>query len=913
MQWRFKCPLAFPHRRLFFARFLRHAQSPPLCVSHAVIGPCSVYSIPWKSLSILLSTKNKLNQMGTEERDWVDVANDLICKCHINLRIQRLTECDASVFVALYEAILGEKVPDYIAAPKSQEDDIHNVQSVIDSLALDYLQISLSHITGENIVRGDKDSIRNLLEIFDGLLEYLTEQLSEEEELQNGELNGTVHPAEAQDKEEKMSQISSTHSTAQSSKYSLHSWNGGESESTAELIRLGDSARTFTTKQEGALHSQTLPSVISTEKAPNDLDPPAAQPPQQLETVHSAIPLQPPKQTTPHRVGRPPSSPPPAEDNGGHAEGTNKQNGQSPKCNGVQTNGIHTSAESEQSVQSLKETQPEAPKAQVEGGSEGARRVLFPTQPDVLLLSLPREHIQKEDVHTHARAEEVQSDEERLHSSDSSSGRRRGYRSRRLAEESEDPLSRRSQKNRQAEQELHEMSENLARRLEELDLMLKRALGETADDSKPADEDKHSHHSDSVMECRRVPRPADKASVDRPPHTRSLSPSPPPVRHSSQSMLEGAPFTHTRQHTARRRHDKLRHIQDQHRKGQMVAEAYEAELKNLDEQQKVDLAIERLRAQEAEREYREAINKEASRSLKSYNHRSKSTLSSKSPHSKAAAPMRPRAQTRKTAPLRVKENELLPALLDDFPPLQFSPHALSRMWKQQLRQVDQLSALDNQHKHTRKHTNQLEEAQKRHDLLMDILRKEQEHNRRLKDFRERIQQQRSSQNKLREQRQQVARARKYHSDYHVQLRARLLRARTREERMFRQVFEEGLELQKAQLREQRAHAKEQRREHVRKHKDEIEAMENYYKDQFSMLAERLALERQEIQVRKKAQEKALHKMKRELRSKMEREISELQKIIVQDDEEDYFRELEVERLRRRVQMASFQYGTSCTY
>lgn len=33
----------------------------------------------------------------------------------------------------------------------------------------------------------------------------------------------------------------------------------------------------------------------------------------------------------------------------------------------------------------------------------------------------------------------------------------------------------------------------------------------------------------------------------------------------------------------------------------MVAEAYEAELKNLDEQQRIDLAIERLRAQEAVR------------------------------------------------------------------------------------------------------------------------------------------------------------------------------------------------------------------------------------------------------------------------------------------------------------------------
>lgn len=33
--------------------------------------------------------------------------------------------------------------------------------------------------SGENIVKGDKESIKNLLEIFDGLLEYLTEHISE--------------------------------------------------------------------------------------------------------------------------------------------------------------------------------------------------------------------------------------------------------------------------------------------------------------------------------------------------------------------------------------------------------------------------------------------------------------------------------------------------------------------------------------------------------------------------------------------------------------------------------------------------------------------------------------------------------------------------------------------------------------
>lgn len=52
-----------------------------------------------------------------------------------------------------------------------------------------------------------------------------------------------------------------------------------------------------------------------------------------------------------------------------------------------------------------------------------------------------------------------------------------------------------------------------------------------------------------------------------------------------------------------------------------------------------------------------------------------------------------------------------------------------------------------------------------------------------RDFKERIQQQKSTQNRLKEQRQQIARAKKYHGDYHVQLRARMMRARTKEERV----------------------------------------------------------------------------------------------------------------------------------
>uniref|UniRef100_A0A674NXB9 Centrosomal protein of 95 kDa-like n=1 Tax=Takifugu rubripes TaxID=31033 RepID=A0A674NXB9_TAKRU len=160
--------------------------------------------------------------MGTQEgeRDWIDVANNLLRQCHTNPRVRKLTDCDADVFIALYENILGEKVPDYIAAAGSQEDDIHNVQSVIDSLSLDYLQISLSHITGENVIRGDKDSIKNLLEIFDGLLEYLKEEMIEES--QNDGIAALRNSTVTEEPEQSSSSIGESLVHASSNSPSIH-------------------------------------------------------------------------------------------------------------------------------------------------------------------------------------------------------------------------------------------------------------------------------------------------------------------------------------------------------------------------------------------------------------------------------------------------------------------------------------------------------------------------------------------------------------------------------------------------------------------------------------------------------------------------------------------------------------------
>lgn len=40
--------------------------------------------------------------------------------------------------------------------------------------------LSVCSSAGENVVRGHRESVKNLLEIFEGLLEYLMEEMSEE-------------------------------------------------------------------------------------------------------------------------------------------------------------------------------------------------------------------------------------------------------------------------------------------------------------------------------------------------------------------------------------------------------------------------------------------------------------------------------------------------------------------------------------------------------------------------------------------------------------------------------------------------------------------------------------------------------------------------------------------------------------
>lgn len=259
--------------------------------------------------------------------------------------------------------------------------------------------------------------------------------------------------------------------------------------------------------------------------------------------------------------------------------------------------------------------------------------------------------------------------------------------------------------------------------------------------------------------------------------------------------------------------------------------------------------------------------------------------------------------------VKVNEHSLLPLMLEQFPFLYVSGQTLSKMWKQQIAQVEQLKKdAYGENRSKKKLQDEAEEALRRHDLLTALVRKEYEHNRRLQDFKDRIHRQKLTQSKIKENRQQTVRARKYFDDYRVQLRAKMMRMRTREEMIFKKLFEEGLQIQKQRLRDLRNYAKEKRDEQKRQHQNELDSMENYYKDQFSLLAEAISQERQELKAREKSQAQTLHKVKRELRSKMEKEIQQLQYMITQNDDDAFFRELEAECFRSRLHLASFQYS-----
>ncbi|KAH3893206.1 hypothetical protein DPMN_017350 [Dreissena polymorpha] len=122
-----------------------------------------------------------------EDRAILNKVNSLLSQLHVDRQVGSVEEIGAGVFVTLFEGLCGEQLTGIVRSADTREDEVHNCQVVIDSLAGDVLHTSLTHIAGADIIDGSREAISNLLEIFSGLLEYMLNKIDSDISTDNDE------------------------------------------------------------------------------------------------------------------------------------------------------------------------------------------------------------------------------------------------------------------------------------------------------------------------------------------------------------------------------------------------------------------------------------------------------------------------------------------------------------------------------------------------------------------------------------------------------------------------------------------------------------------------------------------------------------------------------------------------------
>ncbi len=188
---------------------------------------------------------------------------------------------------------------------------------------------------------------------------------------------------------------------------------------------------------------------------------------------------------------------------------------------------------------------------------------------------------------------------------------------------------------------------------------------------------------------------------------------------------------------------------------------------------------------------------------------------------------------------------------------------------------------------------------------MDIMRKDLQHMQRMEDMKRKVEAENSMKARAREQRFQNARLKRYFEEFRLQQRAKMLKQTTGEEMVFKRLFNESLKIQKERLLELRRYAKEKAELSSRQQLDQIASIENFYKNRFDLLEEKVRAEKAGAEVREKAQHRVLCGMKSEVKGKLEADIRDLQEQMARDKDHVYWREMDAKRVQAEMYKASY--------
>ena len=148
----------------------------------------------------------------------------------------------------------------------------------------------------------------------------------------------------------------------------------------------------------------------------------------------------------------------------------------------------------------------------------------------------------------------------------------------------------------------------------------------------------------------------------------------------------------------------------------------------------------------------------------------------------------------------------------------------------------------------------LKDTFRKQELLMSIMRKELDHLKRMEDQKRKVLVENSMKAKVREQRFQAAKVKRYLDEFKTQQRAKLLKQQTSEELVFKKLFNESLKIQKERMLDLKKYAKEKNEFNLRQQVNQIESIENFYKNKFQMLNEKMREEKEGGLVQERAQQ-----------------------------------------------------------
>ncbi|XP_076810131.1 centrosomal protein of 95 kDa-like [Clavelina lepadiformis] len=839
------------------------------------------------------------------DQDVVRLSNAVVLKCNLGININEASQCTSDFILVLYHAIMGEFPAGVLTDCTTTESQEHNITCVVDTLSNDYLHVDLSHISPSCFVEGDPATVYNLLEILDGLLEFMLDQISsnadsgDEADVDSDQFSVQSNLLKQQNLESDTSVC-----TADLINYDVTPHKFSEVEEGEQFVPLPRSFSPASSKDEWeelrpSLNEITEHTLNSTDLSRNavvsdrtesliNLDDDIEPRPMLIESLkHPAD-----AGSTQRILNDLTNSLSKSLGLGSTYKIPDKPEPDvildtSVKGSGMSVSDVTSERSHDGSVKStsviledkeqLSEEDNQTPTSQISEGLDVADGIPRPTLGD------------------------QNSRNNALRSTYTTNG---SYVPERQHGESDSGIL-------PPNRDWEALLENLQKTVEESKKVRKKYFVTPHKDGSTTVDDT----GESVNETEQAHVDSTGSSTDA--LGESYGESLRMKQKQKNVRFEDTVSTQTAEELKNFK-DVLRKEKElQDIKNQVLSSSYRDHLDEVEEVERRKIKPLVDRADSTERFLRGAIIQQQKRAQRSQLGKQSSmkkdlaaaakwkswqtTNVQKTPNSR----MRP-IKKKIQGNMVIGEHDLLPALIAEFPGLELSSTALNNAWRKQFQQIERLTRSESNHmRQKRNNEKQLQEAHHKHELLTEIMRREHEHNQRVRDSKDRASNKREAQRNMKDRRQQSARVRRYYRDYQLQMRSRMLKRRTREEKLFKNLFEEGLSIQRSRLNDLRCYARDKRNEQQRRQRDEIESMENYYKDQFAILAETLEKEKTDLRIRDKSQTKLLRQMKSGLREKMEREVRDLQERIVRDDEDIYFREMEADRIRRQLQLATY--------